>query len=144
MKVTPSHHILHAVDPMVQDLTMTRLNITDPRVHLLIINRHIADVAVVDFVGAGIRHHHLIGGHPSIGVVLRGDAVTGEEAVTIQIQVEEDETVPVIRMISLRHRLNTTDNQEHRRPTITLIVRELSQEKRSSKRTAKILGARCP
>lgn len=143
MKVTPSHHFLHVVDPMAQDPTMTRLNITDPRVHLPIINRHIAGVAVVDSAGADIHHHPLIGGHPSIGVVLRGDAATGEEAVTTQIQVEEDETVPVIPMISLRHLLNTIDNQEPRRPTTTLIVRGLNLERRSSKRTARILGAKC-
>lgn len=143
MKIILSHHILHAVDLMVQDLTMS-LNITDHRVHLLTTNQHIADVAVVvDSGGVDIHHHLSTGGRLSIGVVPRGDVATGEEAVTIQIQVGEDETVPVIRMINLRHLLNTTDNQELRRLTTTLIVRESKPERRSLKRTARILGAKC-
>lgn len=142
MKIILNHHILHAVDHMVQDLTMS-LNITDHRVHLLTTNRHIADVAVADSGGVDIHHHLLIGGCLSIGVVLRGDVATGEEAVTIQIQVGEDETVPVIRMINHRHPSNTTDNQELRRLTTTLIVRESKPERRSLKRTARIPGAKC-
>lgn len=141
MKIIPNHRILHAVDLMVQDLTMISLNI---RAHLLTINRHIVGVGVVDFGGVGIHHHHppLIRGRLSIGVVLRGGAGTGEGVGMIRIQVEEDETVLVIRTINLRPPLNTTENQGLRRPITTLIVQELKPEKTSPK-IARIPGARC-
>lgn len=82
MIITLSLHILHDVDPMVRDLTMINLSI---RAHLLIINRHIVDVAVVDSGGVDILHLLLIRGRLSIDAVPRGGAATGEEAATIRI-----------------------------------------------------------
>lgn len=145
MKITSNHPILHAVDLMVQDLTMISLNI---RAHLLTTNRHIVGVGVVDFGGVDIRHHRhhhhpLIRGRLSIDVVLRGGVGTGEGVVTIRIQVEGDETVLVIHTINLRPPLNTTENQGLRRPITTLIVQELKSERTNPKKIAKILGARC-
>lgn len=141
MIITPSHRILHAVDLMVQDLTM---NI---RAHLPTTNRHIVDVYVVDFGGVGIHPHHrppLIRGRLLIDVVPRGGVGTGEGVVvTIRIQVEEDETVLVIHTINLRPPLNTTGNQGLRRPITTLIVQELKSERTSPKKNARILGVRC-
>lgn len=125
MTITLSHHI-HAVDPMVQDLTMTSPNTMGHLINKgLPINNHFADVAVVASGAVNIHRHLWISEHPMTDVVPKGDVVIGEEvdlATIIQIQVEQlGDIVLMIDTIN-HHLLNTVVHPDILRPMIAIIV----------------------